>query len=136
AAAMESRLIALADDSGLSVNSLGGAPGIYSARWAGPQKDFSIAMKKVHEMLDNNSDRSAAFVCVLALATPEGEVRTFEGRIEGEIVWPPRGDKGFGYDPIFVPNGYDQTFGEMEPEEKHGISHRARAFKELVAAGS
>ncbi len=131
AAAQESGYVALADDSGLAVNALGGQPGIYSARWAGPEKDFQAAMQKVQDELDDSEDRSAAFICVLALALPDGHVETFEGRVEGTLTWPPRGDKGFGYDPIFVPNGYDITFGEMDPTEKHKISHRADAFQKF-----
>lgn len=126
----------LADDSGLAVNALGGQPGIHSARWAYPPqsntRDFSYAMKRVHDALTDASDRSAAFICVLALAWPDGQEAVFEGRVEGEIVWPPRGENGFGYDPIFQPHGYDITFGEMEPAAKHAISHRADAFKKLV----
>ena len=131
-AARQSGMTALADDSGLCVSALGGAPGIYSARWAGPEKDFSLAMKRVQQDLGDFADRSGYFVCVLALAWPDGYSRTFEGRIDGALVWPPRGEKGFGYDPIFVPHGHNLTFGEMEPEEKHRISHRARAFRMLV----
>jgi XTP/dITP diphosphohydrolase len=134
AAAAASGLPALADDSGLVVAALNGAPGIYSARWAGPGKDFSVAMQKVEDALKGQSDRRAAFVCALALAGPEGGLSVFEGRVDGTLLWPPRGDKGFGYDPMFVPNGYLITFGEMEPAEKHRISHRARAFAKLVQA--
>lgn len=134
AAADASGFLALADDSGVSVNALNGDPGIYSARWAGPEKDFNLAMRTVHDKLGDSKDRGAAFVCVLALAEPNGEVQTFEGRIEGDIVWPPRGDRGFGYDPIFIADGYDITFAEMAPETKHGISHRARAFAKLITA--
>lgn len=133
AAACGSGLPALADDSGLSVSALGGAPGIYSARWAGPEKDFEVAMQRVQAELGEASDRSAAFVCALALAWPDGEVEVYEGRVEGTLVWPPRGNRGFGYDPIFVPQGEERTFGEMEPTEKHAMSHRARAFAQLVA---
>lgn len=136
---------ALADDSGLAVHALGGAPGIHSARWAGPDKDFGAAMARVERELaaararsgaeDRGAeDRRAAFVCALCLAVPEGGERSFEGRIEGRLVWPPRGTHGFGYDPIFVPEGFEITFGEMEPAEKHRISHRARAFAKLVRA--
>lgn len=135
AAARASNLLALADDSGLSVAALKGAPGIYSARWAGPERDFYQAMERVHDELEGKSDRSAAFICVLALAWPDGKVRTFEGQIEGTIVWPPRGDHGFGYDPIFVPKGMSKTFAELEPEEKHRISHRAAAFRKLLKKG-
>lgn len=131
-AARQSGMVALADDSGLSVSALGGAPGIYSARWAGPTKDFSLAMERVQRELGEFPDRSACFVCVLALARPDGTSRTFEGRVDGTVIWPSRGEKGFGYDPIFVPQGYSQTFAEMDPEQKHRISHRARAFEKLV----
>jgi len=133
AAAEASRLPALADDSGLVVPALDGAPGIYSARWAGPAKDFRIAMERVRHEL-GRKDRRAHFVAVLALAWPDGAIETFRGEIYGELTWPPRGERGFGYDPIFVPDGYDQTFGEIDPEHKHRISHRARAFAKLVEA--
>ena len=136
AAAEASGKVALADDSGLAVTALGGDPGIYSARWGGPDKDFNLAMRKVHEALlekqGDAGDRSAAFVCVLALAWPDGRVKTFEGRVTGTLTWPGRGDKGFGYDPIFIADGHDMTFAEMEPAEKHRISHRAQAFAKLV----
>lgn len=132
AAAAESGMPALADDSGFSVNVLGGAPGVYSARWAGPERDFRKAMKKVNEALDGYEDRSCAFICVLALAWPDGRVETFEGRVEGQMLWPPRGDQGFGYDPVFLPNGYDKSFAEMSREEKQAISHRGRAFEKLI----
>jgi XTP/dITP diphosphohydrolase len=131
---------ALADDSGLAVYALGGQPGIHSARWAGSDKDFGAAMARVERELgaararSGTDDRRAAFVCVLCLAVPEGSERSFEGRIEGRLVWPPRGGRGFGYDPIFVPEGFEITFGEMEPAEKHRISHRARAFAKFVRA--
>jgi XTP/dITP diphosphohydrolase len=131
-AAQGAGIPALADDSGLSVTALGGDPGIYSARWAGPEKDFGAAMKKVHEAMGRHADRSAHFVCTLALAFPHGECEIFEGRIDGALVWPPRGDKGFGYDPMFVPEGHTLTFGEMTPEEKQGISHRTRAFEKFI----
>ena len=133
AAAEASRLPALADDSGLVVPVLDGAPGIYSARWAGPAKDFRIAIQRVHRELGQR-DRRAHFVAVLALAWPDGAIETFRGEIYGRLTWPPRGERGFGYDPIFVPDGYDQTFGEIDPEHKHRISHRARAFAQLVEA--
>ena len=123
---------ALADDSGLSVTALGGKPGIHSARWAGPERDFGVAMAEVQDALGDAEDRSAAFICDLCLAWPDGRTRHFEGRIEGTLVWPPRGERGFGYDPMFVAEGYDITFGEMEPARKHEISHRARAFRKLV----
>jgi XTP/dITP diphosphohydrolase len=131
---------ALADDSGLAVHALGGEPGIHSARWAGPDKDFGVAMARVERELaaararGGAADRRAAFVCVLCLAWPAGAQETFEGRVEGRLTWPPRGRCGFGYDPIFVPVGFEITFGEMEPAEKHKISHRARAFAKLVRA--
>ncbi len=134
AAAQASGLPALADDSGLVVPALGGAPGIYSARWAGPTKDFTVAMKQVEAQLRGESDRRAAFVAVLALGWPDGAVETFRGEAHGSLVWPPRGDKGFGYDPIFVPEGGTLTFGEMAPADKHKISHRARAFEKFRAA--
>lgn len=132
-------LPALADDSGLAVEALGGAPGIYSARWAetGAGRDFAFAMEKVQTELDAQEvphPRRAAFVCVLAVVWPDGEAVTFRGEVEGTLVWPPRGEQGFGYDPMFLPDGRDQTFGEMDAAEKHGISHRARAFRKLVAA--
>jgi len=134
AAAIASNLPALADDSGLAVTALGGAPGIYSARWAGPDKDFVAAMARINAELAGASDRSARFVCVLSLAWPDGHCDSFEGTVAGEIVWPPQGDKGFGYDPIFRPLGNSQTFAEIEPAAKHAISHRADAFRQLVAA--
>ena len=136
AAASASGLPALADDSGLEVTALGGAPGVYSARWAGPDKDFSIAMRRVWDELQalEAADRSARFVCALALAAPGGGVEVFEGEARGRIVWPPRGDKGFGYDPIFEPQGHARTFGEMPHEEKLPLTHRARAFEKLLAA--
>jgi XTP/dITP diphosphohydrolase len=144
AAANASRLPALADDSGLAVEALAGAPGIHSARWAGEKKDFAQAMKTVEEELKTKAattpeKRRGAFIAVLCLAWPDGEIASFEGRVDGTIVWPPRGDQGFGYDPIFLPDGFSRTFGEMNSEEKHGLpprgrglSHRARAFLKLV----
>lgn len=135
-AADASGLPALADDSGLSVRALDGAPGIFSARWAGPAKDFGLAMRKVEERLDelHAQDRFAWFTCALAVAWPDGPVVAVEGRVEGTLVFPGRGEKGFGYDPIFRPEGYDTTFGEMEPAAKDAISHRALAFEKLKAA--
>jgi XTP/dITP diphosphohydrolase len=133
AAAAASRLAALADDSGLVVPALGGAPGIYSARWAGPAKDFRMAMTRIEREL-GDKDRKAHFVAVLSLAWPDGKVATFSGEVHGHLTFPPRGGRGFGYDPIFVPDGYRETFGELDPELKHRISHRARAFEKLVAA--
>ena len=134
AAARGSGLPALADDSGLSVHALGGDPGIYSARWAGPEKEFGLAMRKVHEALGDAEDRSAHFTCALSLAWPDGHVETFEGHVHGTLVWPPRGDQGFGYDPMFVPEDHTISFGEMAPDAKHAMSHRARAFAQLVEA--
>jgi XTP/dITP diphosphohydrolase len=134
AAARASALPALADDSGLVVPSLGGAPGIYSARWAGPTKDFSVAMRRVEDGLAGKQDRRAYFVAVLSLAWPDGHVETFRGEAHGTLVWPPRGGRGFGYDPMFVHDGHAMTYGEMDPAEKHRISHRAVAFAKLLAA--
>ena len=131
AAADASGLPAIADDSGLVIPALGGAPGIYSARWAGASKDFGFAMKRVHAELGGR-DRSARFVAVLALAWPDGSLELFRGEALGRLVWPPRGERGFGYDAMFVPLGGSQTFGEMEPAEKHKVSHRAHAFAKLV----
>jgi XTP/dITP diphosphohydrolase len=131
AVAEASGLPALADDSGLVVPVLGGAPGIYSARWGGPAKDFQVAMERVHREV-GDKDRSARFVAVLALAFPGDREELFRGEVEGSLTWPPRGDRGFGYDPIFVPQGATLTFGEIDPVEKHRISHRARAFAKLV----
>lgn len=136
AAALASGKIALADDSGLCVAALNGDPGIYSARWAGPDKDFVIAMEKVLAALTEagTEDRSAYFACALSLAWPDGHVESFEGRVTGQIITERRGDRGFGYDPIFIPDGYEISFGEMDPEHKHAISHRADAFRQLVDA--
>ncbi|MBL4878746.1 MAG: RdgB/HAM1 family non-canonical purine NTP pyrophosphatase [Hyphomonas sp.] len=127
---------ALSDDSGLSVTALGGAPGIFSARWAGEPRDFSRAMEKVQRELDDigATDRSAKFVCALAVVWPDGHAEVFEGEVHGELTWPPRGDKGFGYDPVFVADGESITFGEMEPQRKHAMSHRAKAVAKLKAA--
>ncbi|MEX2199889.1 MAG: RdgB/HAM1 family non-canonical purine NTP pyrophosphatase [Dongiaceae bacterium] len=138
-AACAAGLPALADDSGLEVAALGGQPGIYSARWAATEngtRDFARAMRRVAEALDylGAEDRRARFVCALALAWPDRHVECFEGTVEGTVVWPPRGSNGFGYDPIFQPAGFDITFGEMDPERKHAMSHRADAFQQLVAA--
>lgn len=139
AAANGSGLPALADDSGLEVECLGGAPGIYSARWAGPGKDFGLAMRKVGEEVTARHGWSkpgprANFISVLCLAWPSGETQIFEGRVFGHLVWPPRGGNGFGYDPMFVADGETQTFGEMEPAQKYAISHRTRAFASFKAA--
>jgi XTP/dITP diphosphohydrolase len=136
AAADASGLLALSDDSGLAVTALDGAPGIYSARWAGPEKDFFAAMRRVERELKEKkaTDHSAKFVCALALARPSGESEIFEGEVCGHLEFPPRGNKGFGYDPIFVPKGFGQTFGEIEPAHKHAMSHRARALEKFIAA--
>jgi len=128
---------ALADDSGLCVEALGGDPGIFSARWAGPDKDFSVGMRRVWDALSAqgpDAGHDAHFVCALALAWPDGHVEAFEGRVDGVLVWPPRGHNGFGYDPMFQPIGHAITFGEMDPAAKHAMSHRADAFRKLVAA--
>lgn len=136
ASALASGLPALADDSGLEVNGLGGAPGIYSARYAGESKDFNVAMERVHAELDakGETDKSANFTCALTLAWPDGHMESFQGKVFGGLTWPMRGAKGFGYDPIFVPTGFDVTFAEMDPNEKHAMSHRANAFKQLINA--
>lgn len=139
AAATGSGLPALSDDSGLEIEALGGQPGIYSARWAGPTKDFGLAMRRVADELETASAWTdtgprANFTCALSLAWPDGEVHIFEGKVFGRLVWPPRGTKGFGYDPMFLPDGEAQTFGEMDPAAKHAISHRARAFALFVDA--
>jgi XTP/dITP diphosphohydrolase len=146
AAAAAAKMAAFADDSGLVVDALGGAPGIHSARWAGPDKDFKQAMEKVEAELRARHaatarQRRAHFIAALCLAWPDGHVEEFEDRVDGTLVWPPRGDKGFGYDPIFLPDGFDRTFGQMTGEEKHslppkgrGLSHRARAFLKLAEA--
>ena len=134
AAALASGRPALADDSGLVVPALGGDPGVTSARWAGPTRDFALAMRKVEDALAGQADRRAHFVAVLSLAWPDGHVESFRGEVRGTLVWPPRGTRGFGYDPIFVPAGRDETFGEIDPAEKHRIGHRAAAFAKLVAA--
>ncbi len=143
AASQSTGLPAFADDSGLAVKALGGAPGIHSARWAGPGKDFASAMAEIERLLEEKktSDRRAQFVAALCLAWPDGHVERFEARVDGTLVWPPRGEQGFGYDPIFLPDGHARTFGEMSAQEKHGLpplgqglSHRARAFVELADA--
>ena len=127
--------LALSDDSGLVVFALDGAPGIYAARWAGPNKDFSSAMERVRKELEarNAKDYGGKFVCALALAGPRGSLHVFEGEVHGRLTFPPRGTKGFGYDPIFVADGMSETFGEIDPSLKHSISHRARAFEKLKA---
>ena len=146
AAARASRAVAFADDSGLVVDALNGDPGIHSARWAGPDKDFRAAMNRIQTLLIEQGaktpeQRRAHFVAALCLAWPDGHVEEFEGQVDGVAVWPPRGDKGFGYDPLFRPDGFNRTFGEMGAEEKHGLppqgqglSHRARAFVKLAEA--
>jgi XTP/dITP diphosphohydrolase len=146
AAAKAVQLPSFADDSGLVVDALGGAPGIHSARWAGADKNFARAMEEIDERLSNlgataSMDRTAHFISALCVAWPDGHAEEFEGRIDGVLVWPPRGDKGFGYDPMFLPAGHDRTFGEMTSKEKHGLpqgsrglSHRARAFRKLAEA--
>jgi len=136
--AKASGLPALADDSGLVVDALGGEPGIYSARWGGPDKDFIGAMERVARELEEKGavtpeQRSANFTCALALAQPDGTCTVYDGKVFGHIVWPMRGSNGFGYDPFFVPKGFDITFGEMDPDKKHKMSHRANAFKLFVA---
>jgi len=132
-AALGADMPGLADDSGLVVPALGGAPGIYSARWAGPAKDFQAAMQKLHEAL-GDKDPAAHFICVLSLAWPDGHVESVSGRVDGRLVWPPRGTRGFGYDPVFVAEGETATFGELDPARKHAMSHRADAFRQLMAA--
>jgi XTP/dITP diphosphohydrolase len=133
-AARASGLPSLADDSGFCVAALGGAPGVLSARWAGPEKDFAAAMERVNGACSGKTDRRAWFVCVLSLAWPDGQSASFLGRVDGSAVWPPRGALGFGYDPMFVPLGGVLTYGEMRPEEKHATSHRARAMAQLIKA--
>ena len=135
-----SGIVALADDSGLCVEALGGEPGVYTANWAEPEdggpRNWMMAMQKVEDRLQAlgaDVSRRAHFVCTLALVWPDGSDALFEGRVEGTLVWPPRGERGFGYDPVFVPDGYTETFGEMDPVAKHAISHRADAFAKLVA---
>jgi XTP/dITP diphosphohydrolase len=146
AAARDAQLPAFSDDSGLVVDALGGAPGIHSARWAGPDKNFARAMGEIDAKLRSLGataprDRAAHFVSALCVAWPDGHLEEFEGRVDGVLVWPPRGEQGFGYDPMFLPAGHDRTFGEMPGEEKHGLppigrglSHRARAFRKLAEA--
>jgi XTP/dITP diphosphohydrolase len=134
AAATATGLPALSDDSGFCVAALNGDPGVLSARWAGPSKDFAAAMALVHERMGNAPDKAAWFVAALCLAWPDGHTETFLGRIDGTVVWPLRGTRGFGYDPMFVPEDASITFGEMDPDEKHAISHRARAFKQMMEA--
>jgi XTP/dITP diphosphohydrolase len=127
-------LVCLADDSGLSVDALDGAPGIYSARWAGEPRDFDRAMQRVQDALADSADRTSRFVCVIALARPDGSLAHYRGEVVGEIVWPPRGDGGFGYDPIFRPQGHERVFAEMSAEEKRELSHRGRALDAMMRA--
>jgi XTP/dITP diphosphohydrolase len=137
AAADLSGLPALADDSGLCVDALRGDPGIFSARWAGEAKDFGLAMRLVNQHVEEagpDAGHDAHFVCALSICWPDGHIESFEGRVDGTLVWPPRGNKGFGYDPMFQPLGHGITFGEMDPAAKHAMSHRADAFVKLVAA--
>ncbi len=134
AAATASGLPALSDDSGFCVGALGGAPGVVSVLWAGPGKDFAPAMARVRREMGDSGDRRAWFVCVLCLAWPDGHAECFEGRVDGTVAWPPRGSNGHGYDPMFVPDGSSQTYGQMDQREKHATSHRARAFAQLVKA--
>ena len=128
---------ALADDSGLCVEALDGAPGIYSARWAGPTKDFRIAMTRIHDELRHKclTTSAAKFVCALCVALPSGKFQTFEGEVRGRLTFPPRGDHGFGYDPIFIADGMEETFAEIHPAKKHAMSHRAKAFEKLLHSG-
>jgi len=137
ASAKASRHAALADDSGLCVDALDGAPGIYSARWAGPTKDFRVAMNRIHDELRHKglSTSAAKFVCALCVALPNGEHQTFEGEVHGHLSFPPRGERGFGYDPIFVANGMEESFAEIDPAKKHALSHRAKAFEKLLHSG-
>jgi len=134
AAALGANLPALADDSGLAVDALDGAPGIYSARWGGEAKDFDMAMARVNTEIGDNPDRGARFVCALALTWPDGHSEVFEGDVRGTLVWPPRGPKGFGYDPMFLAEGDTGTYGEIDPARKHENSHRAVAFRALIDA--
>ena len=128
-----SGLPALSDDSGISVAALGGEPGVYSADWAGNPRDFTKAMELVQEKVGDAKDRSAYFTSVLVIAYPDGRIESFEGRVDGKLVWPPRGNQGFGYDPMFQPDGYDKTFGEMSDEEKKTEQHRARATQKFIS---
>jgi XTP/dITP diphosphohydrolase len=143
AATQATGLPAFADDSGIVVDALGGEPGIYSARWGGPNKDFEFAMRTIEDKLQalKTDNRRAHFVSALCIAWPDGHLEEFEAKVDGVLVWPPRGDQGFGYDPMFLPDGHDRTFGEMSADEKHGLpprgkglSHRARAFVKLAEA--
>jgi XTP/dITP diphosphohydrolase len=128
---------ALADDSGLCVDALDGAPGIYSARWAGPAKDFRVAMNRIHDELRHKglTTSAAKFVCALCVALPSGESQVFQGEVHGHLTFPPRGNHGFGYDPIFIADGMEETFAEIDPARKHAMSHRAKAFEKLLHSG-
>ena len=136
AAATASDMVAIADDSGLEVAALGGEPGIHSARWGGPARDFGLAMDRVNRALEASGakDRRANFTCALALAGPDAGTKVFTGKIFGTLVWPPRGSRGFGYDPIFVPDGESETFGQIDPRRKNAMSHRQKAFDQLIQA--
>jgi XTP/dITP diphosphohydrolase len=134
AASRAAGLPALSDDSGFGVAAMDGAPGVFSARWAGPEKDFSSAMQRVWEGIGANPDRRAWFVCALCLGWPDGHTETFVGRVDGTAIWPPRGEKGFGYDPMFVPLGETESYGEMDQGRKHATSHRAAAFRQMLTA--
>ncbi len=134
AAATATNLPALSDDSGFCVAALDGAPGVHSARWAGPGKDFAGAMAAVQQRVGVQPDQRAWFISALCVAWPDRRTATYVGRIDGMVVWPPRGERGFGYDPMFVPAGYQQSFGEMDPDQKHAVSHRARAFAQVLAS--
>ena len=131
-AATATGLPAFSDDSGFCAAALAGAPGVFSARWGGAEKDFGKAMERVHAEIGDAADRRAWFVAALCLAWPDGHTETFVGRVDGSTIWPPRGDKGFGYDPMFLPEGGRQSFGEMDPDAKHAVSHRARAFAQVM----
>ena len=137
ASAKASGHAALADDSGLCVEALGGDPGIYSARWAGLTKDFRVAMNRVHDELRHKGLKTspAKFVCALSIALPSGDVQTFQGEVHGSLTFPPRGDHGFGYDPIFIADGMEESFAEIDPAKKHAMSHRAKAFEKLLHSG-
>lgn len=132
AAATATGLPAFSDDSGFCAAALGGAPGVFSARWAGPEKDFAAAMARVHERAGDTADKRVWFVAALCLGWPDGHTQTYVGRVNGTMVWPPRGSNGFGYDPMFLPEGGSETFGEMAPDAKHKVSHRARAFAQVM----
>jgi XTP/dITP diphosphohydrolase len=134
AAATATGMAAFSDDSGFCVAALAGQPGVFSARWAGPEKNFAHAMELVNERVGASTERRAWFVAALCLAWPDGHTETYIGRVDGSMTWPPRGDKGFGYDPMFIPEGDTATFGEMEPDAKHAVSHRARAFAQVMAS--